>query len=252
MTVKDINTATLAERRLIDGTTIHGSEPLNPQDELTNSYYHQHTGVAKSLAILKQQGNLNIGIVGLGAGVLAKFGDKRDKIRFYELNPAVYTMATTYFSYLKNSRAQIDITLGDGRMALSEELKNNAPLMNALIIDAFSSDVIPAHLLTEEAFKLYWQRIKVSGVLIVHISNNHVDLMPVLQAHSKRFDKSLIKFKYTGTQLGSEWVVMTNNQAFLDAIPIADLTTIKPYSNTRLTQWTDQKHSLLPLLKFNQ
>lgn len=252
VTVKDINTATLAERRLIDGTTIHGSEPLNPQDELTNSYYHQHTGVAKSLAILKQQGNLNIGIVGLGAGVLAKFGDKRDKIRFYELNPAVYTMATTYFSYLKNSRAQIDITLGDGRMALSEELKNNAPLMNALIIDAFSSDVIPAHLLTEEAFKLYWQRIKASGVLIVHISNNHVDLMPVLQAHSKRFDKSLIKFKYTGTQLGSEWVVMTNNQAFLDAIPIADLTAIKPYSNTRLTQWTDQKHSLLPLLKFNQ
>ncbi|KKL10695.1 hypothetical protein LCGC14_2553260, partial [marine sediment metagenome] len=249
VTVKDINTATLAERRLIDGTTIHGSEPLNPQDELTNSYYHQHTGVAKSLAILKQQGNLNIGIVGLGAGVLAKFGDKRDKIRFYELNPAVYTMATTYFSYLKNSRAQIDITLGDGRMALSEELKNNAPLMNALIIDAFSSDVIPAHLLTEEAFSLYWQRIKSSGVLIIHISNNHVDLMPVLQAHSKRFDKSLIKFKYTGTQLGSEWVVMTNNQAFLDAIPIADLTAIKPYSNTRLTQWTDQKHSLIPLLK---
>ena len=156
VTVKDITTSDLAERRLIDGTTIHGSQPLNKQTELTNSYYHHHTGIAKSLSALKKQQDLNIGIIGLGAGVLAKFGDKFDKIRFYELNPAVYNMAMNYFSYLTDSPARIDVAIGDGRITLTKEQKNNAPLMNALIIDAFSSDVIPTHLLTEEAFQLYW------------------------------------------------------------------------------------------------
>ncbi|MBE0379755.1 fused MFS/spermidine synthase [Pseudoalteromonas prydzensis] len=250
VTVKDITTASFAERRLIDGTTIHGSQPLNKQTEQTNSYYHQHTGIAKSLSALKSQQDLNIGIVGLGAGVLAKFGDKRDKIRFYELNPAVYSMALNYFSYLADSPAQIEVAIGDGRITLTEEVNNKAPLMNALIIDAFSSDVIPTHLLTEEAFSIYWQRLTRDGLLILHISNNHIDLMPVLKAHSKRFDKSLIKFKYTGTQLGSEWVVMTNNQAFLNSITLSDLSPTTTYSNTPLTQWTDQKHSLIPLIKF--
>ncbi|MDQ9091334.1 fused MFS/spermidine synthase [Pseudoalteromonas haloplanktis] len=249
VTVKDITTPDLAERRLIDGTTIHGSQPLDQHTELKNSYYHQHTGIAKSLSALKKQENLNIGIVGLGAGVLAKFGDKHDRIRFYELNPAVYTMATSYFSYLQDSPAQIEVAIGDGRITLTEEVKNKAPLMNALIIDAFSSDVIPTHLLTEEAFSLYWQRLTRNGLLILHISNNHIDLMPVLQIHSKRFNKSLLKFKYTDTQLGSEWVVLTSNQAFLNSIAITDLSPVTPYLKTRITQWTDQKHSLLPLLK---
>ncbi|MGB6141198.1 MAG: fused MFS/spermidine synthase [Pseudoalteromonas rhizosphaerae] len=249
VTVKDITTSDLAERRLIDGTTIHGSQPLNKQTELTNSYYHHHTGIAKSLSALKKQQDLNIGIIGLGAGVLAKFGDKFDKIRFYELNPAVYNMAMNYFSYLTDSPARIDVAIGDGRITLTKEQKNNAPLMNALIIDAFSSDVIPTHLLTEEAFQLYWQRLTKGGLLIIHISNNHIDLMPVLQAHSKRFDKSLIKFNYSGTQLGSQWVVMTNNQAFLNSIAMTDLSPITPYSTVHLAQWTDQKHSLIPLLK---
>ena len=154
-----------------------------------------------------------------------------------------------YFSYLTDSPARIDVAIGDGRITLTKEQKNNAPLMNALIIDAFSSDVIPTHLLTEEAFQLYWQRLTKGGLLIIHISNNHIDLMPVLQAHSKRFDKSLIKFNYSGTQLGSQWVVMTNNQAFLNSIAMTDLSPITPYSTVHLAQWTDQKHSLIPLLK---
>lgn len=249
VTVKDITTASFAERRLIDGTTIHGSEPLNKQTEQTNSYYHQHTGIAKSLSALKKQQDLNIGIIGLGAGVLAKFGDQHDKIRFYELNPAVYSMARKYFSYLTDSPAQIEVAIGDGRITLTEEVKNKALLLNALIIDAFSSDVIPTHLLTEEAFSIYWQRLTKGGLLIIHISNNHIDLMPVLRAHSKRFGKSLLKFNYTGTPLSSQWVVMTNNQAFLNSISLSDLSPTTTYSNTPLTQWADQKHSLIPLIK---
>jgi len=253
LTVKDINTPELAQRRLIDGTTIHGSQPLHDQDALTNSYYHQHTGVVKSLAILKSQENLNMGVVGLGAGVLASLADKHDTVHFYELNPAVYKMANTYFDYLKNSPAKVNVTIGDGRVALVNELKNNVPLMNALVIDAFSSDVIPAHLLTQEAFELYWQRLSKNGILIIHISNNHIDLLPVIQAHSTYFDKALIKFKHNATKLSvlsSEWVVLTNNQLFLDAIKISELSPIRSYPTTQLVHWTDQKNSSLPLIKF--
>ncbi len=253
LTVKDINTPELAQRRLIDGTTVHGSQPLHAQGAPTNSYYHQHTGVAKSLAILKSQENLNMGVVGLGAGVLASLADKHDTVHFYELNPAVYTMADTYFDYLKNSQAKINVTISDGRVALANELKENAPLMNALVVDAFSSDVIPAHLLTQEAFELYWQRLSNNGILIIHISNNHIDLLPVIQTHSTYFGKALIKFKHSAkklTALGSEWVVLTSNQRFLDAIEISELSPIKSYPNTQLVHWTDQKNSSLPLLKF--
>ncbi|MGS0536115.1 spermidine synthase [Pseudoalteromonas sp. SaAl2] len=253
LTVKDINTPELAQRRLIDGTTVHGSQPLPGQNVVASSYYNQHTGVAKSLAILKSQEKLNMGVVGLGAGVLASLADKHDSVHFYELNPAVYTMANTYFDYLKNSPAKINVTIGDGRVALANELKSNAPLMNALVIDAFSSDVIPAHLLTQEAFELYWQRLSKNGILIIHISNNHIDLLPVIQAHSAYFDKALIKFKHSAnklTALGSEWVVLTSNQLFLDAIEISELSPIKSYPSTQLVHWTDQKNSALPLIKF--
>ncbi|MEZ7278185.1 spermidine synthase [Pseudoalteromonas sp. 68 DY56-GL68] len=250
LAVKDINTQSIKERRLIDGTTIHDSEPLNANQQFGQSYYHQHTGVAKSLAILKQHSALNIGVIGLGAGVLARFADQQDSIHFFELNPAVVEMAKRYFSYLENSEAKLKVTLGDGRIAL----KNNASeIFDVLIIDAFSSDVIPAHLLTQEAISLYWQRLNENGVLIVHISNNHIDLLPVLQAHSQHFNKAMLKFSYQGhspSDIGSDWVVLTDNQAFLNRVSISDLSPIKRYPHSELAMWTDSKHSLLPLLKF--
>lgn len=250
LTVKDINTNTIKERRLIDGTTIHGAESLDNNQFLGQSYYHQHTGVAKSLTILKQQGALNIGVIGLGAGVLAKFVGQGDRLHFFELNPAVHDMAKNYFSYLNSSKANVRVTIGDGRIALQ---KNHQETFDVLIIDAFSSDVIPAHLLTREAMSLYWQRLNENGVLIVHISNNHIDLLPVLQAHSQHFDKTLIKYSYQGRglkSLGSDWVVLTSNHTFLNDVSISDLSPIKHYGNSQFAEWTDQKNSLLPLLKF--
>ncbi|SIR32145.1 hypothetical protein SAMN05421840_11585 [Shewanella morhuae] len=251
VTVKDIEVGNIAERRLVDGTTIHGSQSLVKQGEQTGTYYHQDTGVIKSLNTLKQQGDLNIGIIGLGAGVLAKFADEADKMRFYELNPAVYNMATNYFSYLGESRSDIEVILGDGRITLAQEVKDGDLLMNGLVIDAFSSDVIPAHLLTQEAFEIYWRRMIKDGVLIIHTSNNHIDLMPVLHAHSSKFNKSLVKFKYQGnpaTVPSSMWVAMTSNQQFLDSIAPDSLPS-QTFPKEDYVIWTDQKNSLLPLLK---
>ncbi|NMH66517.1 fused MFS/spermidine synthase [Shewanella sp. SHSM-M6] len=251
--VKDVKTAAINERRLIDGTTVHGSETLQGVRHLTRDYYHADTGVGRALEILKQFGPLNIGVIGLGAGVMAHFGDEHDRFTFYELNPAVYQMATIYFSYLKHARAQVDVTLADGRLALREEANSQLPTKNALIIDAFSSDVIPTHLMTLEAFQLYWRRLQDTGVLIVHISSNYVDLMPVLSAHALSLNKSLLVFDYQGndiTHLGSKWAVMTSDPRFLAAFPANSHRTINPESTDKLVFWTDEKNSVLPLLKF--
>lgn len=250
--VKDVKTDSLNERRLIDGTTIHGSETVQGATSVTLDYYHADTGVGQSFEILKQFGPLNIGVIGLGAGVMAQFGDEHDRLTFYELNPAVYQMATTYFSYLKHSRAQIDVTLADGRLALQEEVNRELPLKTALIIDAFSSDVIPTHLMTLEAFQLYWQRLQTTGVLVVHISSNYVDLMPVLSAHALSLNKALIVFEYKGndtTHLGSKWAVMTSNLRFLSALRANSYRVINPTQTDNLAFWTDEKNSVLPLLK---
>lgn len=253
LSVKDIRVKNINERRLIDGTTVHGSQPLTHKSNINSSYYHAGSGIAHSFSYLHQKDNLNIGVIGLGAGVLASYSRLSDKFSFYELNPAVYEMASKYFTYLDDAKGAIEVTINDGRIALTKRENHQDSLFDALIIDAFSSDVIPAHLLTQEAFELYWQNLKQDGLLILHISNNHIDLMPVLQAHKKQFKKGLIQFQKLGEQkasFASDWVVLTSDERFL--------TTFNFYKNDKAPKnianspitWTDQHYSLLPLIKF--
>ncbi|TMO61818.1 integral membrane-like protein [Pseudoalteromonas aurantia] len=253
ISVKDIDTNDITERRLIDGTTVHGSQPLVNKQDKKASYYQEDSGISTSLTYLKQKGALNIGVIGLGAGVLASYARPDDKISFYELNPAVYDMAKKYFSYLNNAKGDIEVIINDGRIAIKNRRENLEPLFDALIIDAFSSDVIPAHLLTQEAFKLYWQSLKKDGLLIIHISNSHINLMPILQAHSQQFEKGLIKFKKIGqlkTSFGSDWVVLTSDLPFLASFG-SNYEPIQPKrAADSQIKWTDQHYSLLSLIKY--
>ncbi len=251
--VKDIQLGDIAERRLIDGTTVHGSQSLRGQHSNKNSYYQEDSGVAISLDYLKQKESLDIGIIGLGAGVLASYSEPDDRMSFYELNPGVYTMASQYFSYLKEARGSINVTIADGRLALKNRVKNADSSFNALVIDAFSSDVIPAHLLTQEAFELYWQSLNENGLLIIHISNNHIDLMPVLQAHSQYFNKTLVTFKKTGQQhlsFGSDWVVLTSDNEFVRSTAAKSTPLMPQTSDNETITWTDEHYSLLALIKY--
>ncbi|WP_052262198.1 spermidine synthase [Pseudoalteromonas luteoviolacea] len=251
LTVKDITINNIIERRLIDGTTIHGYELMNGVG-LDLGYYHENTGVVKAIETLQVNGPINLGVIGLGAGVLAQNGKKHDTITFYELNPAVFHIAKQYFSYLDNSLADINVKIGDGRQLVAKEIAQGAFQLDAIVIDAFTSDVIPTHLLTIEAFELYWQRMHNNGVLIMHISNNHIDLMPVMASQSLRFNKSLLLFNSQGnenSQLGSKWVIMTNNEAFLKSMPISTHVDRYAFKNQLTTLWTDEKHSLLPYIK---
>lgn len=258
ITVKDINNDAIAERRLVDGTTVHGSEPLRNKT-LTNdgktsgSYYQSDSGVVQALNYIQQQEATHIGVIGLGAGVLAEFTRETDAITFYELNPAVVSMAHDYFSYLSNARGRVEVTIDDGRLALDKRLMAGEPRLDALVIDAFSSDVIPSHLLTREAMELYWGNLKEDGLLIIHISNNYIDLLPVINAHRISFDKHLVRFKKRGNGLnafGSDWVVLTSDSGFTQEGRRENaFRSPVPQSNI-VHQWTDERQTILPLIKF--
>ncbi|WP_245680323.1 fused MFS/spermidine synthase [Alteromonas confluentis] len=251
VTVKDVTAGNIAERRLVDGTTVHGSEPLKLRSASESSYYQQTSGVAVAVNYLQQRESINLGVIGLGAGVLASYIRPNDSITFFELNPAVYEMANKYFSYLKNAQGSVTVNVDDGRIAIARQLNSSKQKFNAIIVDAFSSDAIPAHLLTREAFNIYWQRLEEDGLLIIHISNNHIDLMPVLLSHATYFDKAIFQWRSTAqlqSNFGSDWVVLTNDHDFTaEHFPFQANST---RSNSDLAvEWTDEKYSLLPLIR---
>ena len=258
LSVKDVEINGNKERRLIDGTTSHGTQSLMPNSaHIPMSYYRENTGVAIALEQLttinkQHQQFLNVGFIGLGAGTLAAYGNKGDKYRFYELNPAVVDAASNYFSYLKDSKADIGIVIGDGRVSLAKELKaSSLGNFDLLVIDAFSGDSIPQHLLTTEAMALYWQHIKDNGVIAVHISNTHLNLLPLMQGIAQESEKTLAYFK-TKAQADNghdtQWVWLTNNETLLKS-PITSAYRTELSNDGDVVIWTDDFSHLLSVLK---
>ncbi|MHB1206016.1 MAG: spermidine synthase [Rhodospirillaceae bacterium] len=149
------------------------------------SYYVRTSGLGVAIGELAKDGPLRIGMIGLGAGTVAGYARPGDRVRFYEINPLVRTIATNVFSYLACAE-NAAVALGDARLTLEREAPNN---FDVLAVDAFTSDAIPIHLLTAEAFDLYWKHIKPGGVLAVHVSNRFIDLAPIVAAAAARSGK---------------------------------------------------------------
>ncbi len=179
----------LEEARLLThGTITHGKQFRDPtRRDWPTTYYGETSGVGRAIEALRAAGPLRIGVIGLGTGTLAAYGRAGDTIRMYELNPQVIELALREFTYLTDSKAQIEIVLGDARLSLERE---PAQGFDVLAVDAFSSDSIPVHLLTAEAFAVYFRHLKPGGVLAVHISNRYLDLKPVLKEAGARFGKT--------------------------------------------------------------
>jgi hypothetical protein len=264
LSVKDVAVNNKVQRRLIDGTTSHGTQSLEKGEErLPLSYYRKNTGVALVLEQLRKQRlkegvhqSINAGFVGLGAGTLAAYGNKNDEYVFYELNPAVITAAKTYFSYLDDSSANIDLVLGDGRVSLQRQLDNaGSKQFDTLVIDAFSGDSIPQHLLTQEALILYFKHLKDDGILAIHISNSHLDLTHLVRGLAHVLDKEIIYVETDAdkdNEHNVQWVLLTNNQVFLSDVRV------KAYRSRWSTQnsgekndiiWTDEHSDLMSVLK---
>lgn len=167
-------------RRMEHGGVEHGAQYLAPEKRTQPiSYYGSSSGAALALAALRKQRQmpLRIGVVGLGAGALAAYGESGGTVRFYELNPQVIALAQSQFTYMGDSKAAIEIAPGDARLVLEAE---PAQHFDALAIDAFSGDAIPIHLLTREALAVYRRHLRPGGALLFHISNKFVDLEPAL------------------------------------------------------------------------
>jgi hypothetical protein len=253
LSVKDITEGNVNERRLIDGSTSHGSQSLPlSNSSVPLSYYRPGTGVQLIIEELSSDINLQVGIIGLGVGALAAYGQPGDHYTFYELNPLVSDFANNYFSYLDSSKAKIDVKLGDARVTLQRELdldQKNA--FDLLIIDAFSGDLIPTHLMTHEAFLLYQQHIKTQGVMALHISNRHLSLLPVIMQHSKTLDMQVMLFETpgNGNEHDAQWVVLTNNNLLVQSPKLTYKQTVITKDQYKHVLWTDHYSSLLPILK---
>ena len=169
-----------ARRYLINGTIVHGIEIVaaGRRSEPT-TYYGAESGAALALNEAHRHGSIHAGIIGLGAGTLAAYGNPGDRFTFYEINPLVIQHASSEFDFLRESGAHIDIVPGDARLSLEREPAQN---FDVLLSDAFSGDAIPVHLLTRESFQLYFRHLTADGWLAIHISNKFLDLKPVVEA----------------------------------------------------------------------
>jgi len=169
----------LFHRRLVHGGILHGEQYLDESKRrLPTMYYTETSGVGRAIGLkMAQAAKIRVGMIGLGVGTIATYARPGDTYRFYEINPLVPKVANRYFSFLKDAANPVEIILGDARLSLEREEPQGYDL---LIVDAFSGDAIPAHLITLEAVQLFRHHLALDGILAYHVSNRYLDLAPIL------------------------------------------------------------------------
>ena len=240
-------------RQLTHGRIQHGFEYLDDaKRDRPTSYYGPSSGVGVALEALSEP--RRVAIVGLGAGTLAAWGRPGDTFRFYEINPAVEAIARKWFFFLKDSKAQTEVVLGDARVQLERELAaGRSHDFDLIAVDAFSSDAIPIHLLTAECGDIYRQRLAPDGILALHISNRSLDLEPVARGLAQHlgWNARMVIGLFDGNtgESNSRWVVLAERAETLEKYRIHETLvglTGAPRSNIT---WTDDFASLWHVLR---
>ncbi len=241
-------------RQLSNGGIIHGMQNLGPAlREEPTTYYGRHTGIGKALESLKDRPDARIGVVGMGAGTVSCYAKSGQTLRFYDINPDVVRIAKKYFTYLDDAEkrgAKVEIVIADARLALDREQSQH---FDVLLLDAFSGDSVPVHLLTREAFAIYDRHMKPDGIIAVHITNSYLVLAPVIEkiATDAGFKMTRIATESDGDHDSTDYILVTRNEAFLKATPpelLGDEIELK--QDVRL--WTDRYHNLLRILDIPQ
>jgi hypothetical protein len=237
-------------RVLMHGTIDHGEEFLTPKFErVATSYYTATSGIGLTIRNLQATGPINVGVIGLGAGTISTYGRAGDNYTFYDINPLVPHIANTQFRFLRNSAATKQIVLGDARLSLEREQSKQ---FDVLAVDAFSGDAIPVHLLTRQAFALYWRHAKPDGVLAVHVSNHYLDLAPVVALAAAEDGKQAMMVSVDEDAetegAASDWVLVTSRSGFFDQPDIKGATQ-KISSIPGLRTWTDDYSNLYKILR---
>ena len=234
------------------GATIHGLQYVAPEKRGNpSSYYTSTSGVGRLLRTHKPEGGRRVGAVGLGSGTLAAWGRTGDTFRFYEINDDVARLASSTFTYLKDSKAKTELVMGDARLRMEGEPDQQ---YDVIILDAFSSDAIPVHLLTLEAFATYQRHLKKDGAIVIHVSNRYLDLHPVVYRIAEKIGFPAITIDDNDTAYedagfyGSDWIIMTRNQALLKQPLLLDVTKEHVEFSARVLPWTDERSDLLRIM----
>lgn len=244
---------------LTHGTTLHGAQRLRDDfgnlisDVTPGTYYYPGSPMAAAVKIVQARldadGELGrIGIVGLGAGSLACYSRKHEAWRFFEIDPVVVDIAakSNHFTFLANCQPHLDVVIGDARLTMAKEPEDTFDL---IIVDAFTSDAVPVHLMTAEALQLYAEKLTDKGIVVLHISNRYLDLDSVLGATLPLVPglKGLIvsddEADGSYAQNTSTIAVFAKDQAALD--PFRSLHGAQDFHPGGLAPWTDDASDIL-------
>lgn len=244
--VTELGREAMAARALYNGTILHGIEFSAPErSRFTTTYYGPQSGaglVLQSRLPSKQR----VGVIGLGVGTLAAYGRAGDYFRFYEINPAVIRIASEHFRFLKESEAKTEVVAGDGRLALEREPEQN---FDVLVLDAFSGDAIPAHLLTQQAFEIYFRHLRPGGIIAVHVTNKYLDLASVVQNIAASLRKQALFIHSAADRqraiYEADWILVAEDREALRNFSVLS----RPLTPRSLQPWTDQYSNLFQILK---
>lgn len=244
-------------RILLHGTVLHGMEFSDPaKKNWPTAYYGTRSGVGLAIDYLHYHLHrpLKIGAIGLGTGTVAALLRAEDEITFYELDPDVKQVANDYFSFLKLSSGKTEVILGDGRIQMQKEAnKAQPPRYDVIVIDAFSGDTIPPHLVTSEAMQLYQKLLAVNGIIAFHITNTYIDIVPITKALAKEKDFGYDVVRSPTSEkagiLSADWAILTKDQGFYAWLKKQPQVEVLPTENRNTLLWTDDLNSILPLLK---
>jgi hypothetical protein len=232
-------------RVLNSGVIQHGSQFVDPErGHRATAYYGPGSGVAQAIRAISDR-PLRVALIGLGTGALAVYARRGDLYRFYELNPTVIEVARTQFRYLRESTGHIEVVAGDGRRELSR-----APggWFDILILDAFSGDSIPTHLLTREAFAIYFARLRRDGVMAVHVSNRYVNLEGVVRGPAEETGRRARVIETPADPANATenatWMILTGN---LEVLGRLDEASRPPAAPARI--WTDDFSNVFSVLR---
>jgi len=239
------------------GRITHGLQFVAPDKApMITSYFGPNTGLGLALRQFPRQEGQRIGLLGLGVGSIAAYGKPGDTLRIYEINPQVKEIAESTFTYLKVCQAKVELVMGDGRLSMENEPPQN---YDFLIMDAFSSDAVPVHLLTKEAFAIYQRHLKPDGAILVNISNRYLDLRPVVENAAKAFGYRTHHINHEeGTDenedggwwlYGSTWMIVSKNDTFMDRAALKQAASPAETKPNTIPLWTDDYASMFKILQ---
>jgi spermidine synthase len=239
-------------RRLLHGTIMHGEQYMHDKFRgMLTTYYHEDSGIGAAVRSLGER-PARVGVIGLGVGTIAAYGRPGDVYRFYDIDARVMHVALTEFTYLRESKARIELALGDARLQLEREPPQG---FDVLAVDAFSSDAIPVHLITREALGVYLRHVKPDGIVAFHVSNRFLELIPVVARIAQENGAHAVVVKddpdeeEDNRRSRTDWVLVSRDPEALKRKAIVDRKGAPAPDKPEWRSWTDDYSNLIQILK---